>query len=135
VRDAVVRALGGLVVIAAIVALVVVFTSGDGGDDTPQFPDPVVRVVPEPGQLAVRQARIGIVVKAGYEAELYLDGRPIPKDQLIVNEALGEYFYQPMEGLEIEELAEGRRCVSADIVNRVHPEEDPPDANWCFTVA
>jgi hypothetical protein len=130
------RALGGLAVIAAVVALVVVFTSsGDDSRPISRFPSAVQRVVPAEGQLVVRQARVGIVLEQGFEAELVVDDIPIPKDQMIVNEALGEYLYQPGEGQEIEAFQEGQRCVTAVITNRVHPEEDPPDPTWCFNVA
>jgi hypothetical protein len=130
------RAIAGLLLIAAVVALVVVFTTGEGSNEpVTRFPAPVQRIVPQPDQLVVRQARVGIVLDQGYEAELAVDDTPIPKDQLIVNDALGEYFYQPIEGLEIEEFAEGRHCVTATIINRVQRGDDPPPARWCFRVA
>lgn len=130
------RAAAGLVVIAAVVALIVVFTSsGDDSRPISRFPTAVLRVIPQEGQLVVRQARIGIVLEQGFEAELVVDETPIPKDQLIVNDALGEYLFQPGEGLEIEAFQEGQRCVTAVITNRVNPEEDPPDPTWCFNVA
>ena len=130
------RSIAGLLLIAAIVALVVVFT-GDGGDRQPvdRFAAPVVRVVPQPDELVLRQARVGIVLEQGFDAELSIDGTPIPKDQLIVNDALGEYFYQPLPTLEIEAFAEGRHCITATITNRVHPERNPAPARWCFRVS
>ena len=130
------RAIAGLVVIAAVVALVVVFSSsGDDSRPLSRFPAAVVRVIPQEGQLVVRQARVGIVLEQGFEAELVVDDTPIPKDQMIVNQALGEYLYQPGAGQEIEAFQEGRRCVTAVITNRVDPDEDPPDPTWCFDVA
>lgn len=130
------KSIAGLLLIAATVALVVVFTSDDGGpEEVTRFPSPVVRVVPAPGALAVRQDRVGIVLEQGYRAELSIGGRPIPIDQMTVNEPLGEYFYQPQPGREIEAFAAGRHCITATIVNRIRPGDDPPPARWCFRVA
>jgi len=129
------RAIAGLLLIAAIVGLVVLFTEDSDRPEIARFPAPVVQVVPDDGDLVLRQARVGIILEQGYEAELSIDGTPIPKDELIVNQALGQFFYQPLPTLEIEAFAEGSHCVTATIANLVHEDEDPAPVRWCFRVS
>ena len=65
------RAAFGLLAIAAVVALVVVFSSsGDDSRPISRFPSAVVRVIPQEGQLVVRQARVGIVLEQEYKAAI-----------------------------------------------------------------
>lgn len=129
------RAIAGLLLIAAVVGLVVLFTEDSDRPEVDRFAAPVVRVVPEPGDLVLRQARVGIVLEQGYDAVLTIGDTRIPEDQLIVNDALGEFFYQPGPGREIEAFAEGSHCVVADITNLVHPDRDPAPVRWCFRVS
>ena len=129
------RAIAGLLLIAAIVGLVVLFTEDSDRPEIARFPAPVVQVVPDDGDLVLRQARVGIILEQGYEADLTIGDVRIPEDQLIVNEALGEFFYQPGPGREIEAFAEGSHCATATITNRVHPDRNPAPVRWCFRVS
>jgi hypothetical protein len=101
----------------------------------PVFTNPAVEdTFPKPGDLDLRQARIGIDLKSGYSAELSIDGLPIPKDQVEVVVGLDQFFYQPGPGTATGALAPGQHIAKADITNVTDPTHPTSTYAWRFQV-
>jgi hypothetical protein len=101
----------------------------------PVFTDQAVEAVhPGEGQLDVRQARIGIDLKPGYEAVLRLDRIDIPEDQLERIPELGQTFYTPGPDKITGAITPGRHCATASFWD---PTQGGPETgrkySWCFT--
>jgi hypothetical protein len=98
-------------------------------------PNVVEHLVPPSGSEQLRQSEIGIDLAAGYEAELLVDGVPIPRDELRLVPEQNQVFFTPGEGKVIEELPGGTTCVVAiawqSAVGR-GPQDEP--FRWCFEV-
>src|SRR5881394_2017697 len=89
---------------------------------------------PKPGDLDLRQMRIGIDLKSGYTTELLIEGTPIPDDQVEKVTGLDQYFFTPGPGTATGALDPGRRCATA-LIRRIG---EPPGTGrkfvWCFQV-
>jgi hypothetical protein len=81
----------GLLVVAALV-LGVVF--GRGGEPTP-LPAPIESLTPRPNDRALAQAVLEIDLEAGYIAQVFVDGFPVPENEVIFIEATGVHRWQP----------------------------------------
>lgn len=98
----------------------------------PTITDPAVEGTdPKPGDLDLRQARIGIDLASGYTASLKVDGVNIPDDQLEKVVGLDQLYYTPGPGTETGALSPGRHCATATITKLVPPNE-VHDYVWCF---
>ena len=134
----------GVVALLGIIGYLFVISEGDN-DPTPASGgaiegqvfanEAVERFVPPAGDLAVRQDQVGVDLKPGYEAELIINDKAVPKDELTINEPLYEFFYRPAEGKAIERFAPGSTCVTAVIRDRTQPDRGPQRVSWCFQVA
>ena len=140
-----------------IAAGVVIFVLGfvladtDTGDDI-IFNDPAIEaLLPAPGSEVLRQSQVGIDLASGFDAELVINGVPIPRDQVnilrnaenpdesaeqpgVFAETINRFLYQPLEGRAVPELKGDENCVVATF----WPLADPSDVrttSWCFTVA
>ena len=71
------RILISVVVAAALVGLAVGFSGAQKPEELVQ--PGVDRIYPTPGDLDLRQVKIGAVLKAGFEGALTLDGAEIPE--------------------------------------------------------
>lgn len=87
---------------------------GGRGDEGQAAPVAIERVIPLPGDLITAQEEIGADLDDTHTGVLIVDGAELPLDQLRVVDALGQVFYRPGEGKEIERLTEGNH--SATIV-------------------
>jgi hypothetical protein len=131
------RRLGlALVIAAALVAIVAGFMQAETGDDTVTVVDPGVEVlVPKPGDIVLRQSQVGVDLAPGYEGTLDIDSVPMPEDQLTLNEALNQVFFQPGPGKDVEEFTPGRHCVTAHFFQTVEGPELARTYSWCFSVS
>lgn len=96
-------------------ALVAVVTLGIafGSPDRPETrrPAQIEAINPEPGETVVRQTPIEVDVPAGFAIDLFVDGLPIPTEELFVVEGTGVYSWQPGAGQALSELAPGQHEV------------------------
>jgi hypothetical protein len=53
----------------------------------------ILKLYPCPGDTDLRQGTIGVDMASGWQADLYLDNNPIPKDQLAITGS--SYYYTP----------------------------------------
>ena len=122
----------------AVGLLVWVAQFSDDGEPRPagRIDSAVERVVPGNGDAALRQGEIGVDLLPGWTADLAVDGRRIPEDQLRRNEPLNQLFFTPGEGQDIEELAPGPHVATARIWRpATETSEDGRTVTWRFRVS
>ena len=132
-----VRRLVTSVVLAFAIALVVIgFNSSRDSSTKPLYRDAAVeKTWPGPGDLDLRQSRIGIDLATGFTAELQLDTIPIPDDQVEKVIGLDQYFYTPGPGTETGALSPGRHCATATIRPVGASTTDTGRKfSWCFNL-
>ncbi|HTN78538.1 MAG TPA: hypothetical protein VMK16_02595 [Acidimicrobiales bacterium] len=121
---------------AALVTIVVGFMQVQTGDSTTTPVDPAIEaLVPQPGELVLRQSQVGVDLAPGYEGTLDIDSTPIPDDQLTINAPLNQVFYQPGPGKEFSQFAPGRHCVTAHFFKSVDGPDTARAYSWCFNVS
>jgi hypothetical protein len=126
----------GIVVAAAMILIAVRITDTDPESATKAAaPNKIEHVVPVAGSSVLRQSEIGIDLAPGYDADLSIDGVPIPRSQLRLVPEQGQVFFTPGKGKVIEELEAGDTCVDATIWRSSEGKgaNDTP-VQWCFTV-
>jgi hypothetical protein len=125
----------GVVVVLAVVgvvALVIAIRSADVGQDEASADPAVERLVPGEGDQEPRQTRVGVdLVETWTVDRLSIDGVEIPQDQWTVNAPLGQVFFEPGPGKELELLEAGDVCAEAAIHNLLD-EEERRVVSWCF---
>jgi hypothetical protein len=89
-----------------------------------------------PGENAqiLQQDRVGIDLAAGYEAQLSLNGVPLPDDEVIVVPELSQVFYQPGPNQTFESWPSGRNCLLATYWRSATGPGQSTSRAWCFTV-
>ena len=104
------RAVITIVVVGALVLLGVGFslTRSDKPRPVPVQGGAVERLIPESGDLDLRQARIGVDLAPTYEGALQVDGVEIPDDELQRVPGLNQIFFTPGPGTTTGALAPGR---------------------------
>jgi hypothetical protein len=106
------------------------------GDDSVTVVDPGVEVlVPKPGDIVLRQSQVGVDLAPGYQGTLDIDSVPMPEDQLTLNDALNQVFFQPGTGKDVEEFTPGRHCVTAHFFRTIEGPELARTFSWCFNVS
>lgn len=147
------RFLVPLGIAAGVVIFILGFVVADTNtDDDVIFNDPAIEaLLPVPGSEVLRQSQVGIDLISGFDAELVINGVPIPRDQVnvlrnsenpdesaeqpgVFAETINRFLYQPLEGRAVPELKGDENCVVATF----WPLSDPTDVrttSWCFTVA
>lgn len=99
------------------------------------FPAAIEAVQPAPGDEVLSQSQIGVDLRAGYTAELQLNGVPLPENELRRVEGNNEVFYLPDAGKRFESLLPERNCATA----RYWLIADGPSGaltyTWCFTAS
>jgi hypothetical protein len=87
---------------------------------------------------ALRQGEIGIGLKAGWDADLRINGVDIPEDEERLNGPQGEVLFSPGKGKVIEQLAPGTVNVTAFLwepaKGQTH-ERGSHTVSWSFRVA
>ena len=82
--------LGALVV--AAVSLGIAFSPE--GEET-DIPAPVESVVPAPNDTVIRQTTVEVDLEFGYQATLFVDGFPLPANEVVFVEATGVRRWSP----------------------------------------
>ena len=101
------------VAIVAAVVLVVVNLAIFGtlhevrGTASLKLPAPIVLVDPQQGENILPQASITVDMLPKYTGQLLIDSRLIPQDQLVVDENLVEFIFQPKAGHDITQFSPG----------------------------
>lgn len=94
----------------------------------------VEQTFPAEGSQVLQQQQIGIDLGGTYRvARLTIDRQPVPEEQLIRRDELGQVFFQPGPDLVIEAFPPGRVCAVAEVVD-ARTGEAVRSVEWCFEV-
>lgn len=103
------------------------------------YSDPAIKsLTPQPGDLALRQARVGVTLATPYtlaqqsSSGMSINGQGIPQDQIEVIPGLNQYFYTPGPGKEVSSLPPGRNCAQLIIKRVIDPTDQGHPFSWCF---
>jgi hypothetical protein len=104
----------------------------ESGDN--RAPSVVKLISPADGSNVLSQAQIEIDLDTKYDANLVVNGIPIPSDQVQRHPELSQVLFSPGAGKVIDKYQAGTNCVVANIF-RVDGTDDPqPPVHWCFQV-
>lgn len=81
----------GLVVVAALILGTIFARSGEPSP----LPPPIESVSPRPSERALAQSVLEVDLEAGYVAQIFVDGFPIPESELVFVEPTGVHRWQP----------------------------------------
>ena len=153
-RSALNRGVPWILVVAGIALFIAGFaitTTGDPDQPIVASNPAVEELIPAPGSEVLRQSQVGIDLVAGYTAQLFINGTPIPLDEMNVlrdtddpavsaeepgtfDTTLNRFLYQPLEGRSVPELVGDENCVVAEFWALAEPDARQR-VEWCFTVA
>jgi hypothetical protein len=100
----------GIVAVFGIVAVnlaILAALSQENGPAATDRPDDIVMLEPQEGQLTLPQGRVGAQLRPAYTAQLVINGRLIPRDQMSGDPNLGEFYFDPGPDKEYGELPKG----------------------------
>ena len=118
----------GLIGIAAIALGIAFSTEGVAND----LPGPLESVSPEPGDLVPPQITLEIDLEFGYDAEIYVDGWPIPDATFV--DGTGVYRWAPSASSPtIQEWTPGEHTVRI-VWDTYTGLPDPGSFEWSFRV-
>ena len=126
------RILISVVVAGAIVGLAIGFS---GARKPTELVQPGVdRIYPTPGDLDLRQVKIGAVLRAGYDGALTLDGAQIPESDLYREPSLYQIALRPEKGSIFADLKPGRHCASIVFWPVAQGRRAAASQQWCFNL-
>jgi hypothetical protein len=96
------------VLIVVVTLGIIAGTRQENGPATPRRPGAIVQLTPEEGQLALPQDMVGAQLRPDFTAQLTIDGRVIPQDQISGDPNLAEFYFQPGPNKEFRELPKGQ---------------------------
>ena len=101
-------AIVAVVVLAGINIAIWGAQSQENGPAAPQRPVAIVDLTPEEGQLTLPQSQIGAQLRTtDVTAQLLIDNRVIPQDQITGDPSLAQFYFNPGPGKEFRELTKG----------------------------
>lgn len=130
---------GRVALIAGLIGLVAIFltiavVSSDQSQPT-TLSTQVESVSPTPGGLQRPQADITVDLADGFTGRLSINGQPIPDDQLVKVESLGQYLFRPGPGKAFEIFEAG--TYTAEVFFWPVDEKEPSTPQsyvWTFRV-
>ena len=130
------RAVITVVVVGALVLLGVGFslTRSDKPRPVPVQGGAVERLIPESGDLDLRQARIGVDLAATYEGALQVDGTEIPDDELQRIPGLNQIFFTPGPGKVITRYSTGEVNIVVEFWEIARGRGHARKASWAVFV-
>lgn len=93
----------------------------------------VERLYPANGSEQLSQVQVGIDLASGYDAQLVVNGVPIPEDEVQRRPELNQVFFSPGEGLAVERFEPGLNRVRAVIVE-IGTGREVAVEEWSFQV-
>jgi hypothetical protein len=100
-----------------------------------EIPAPLERIFPAPGDTVVRQTAVEIDLPVGYSIELFVDGVPIPSDEIGSTASTGVYVWRPAPGGTIETWPGGEHTVRVAWDRTEGGRPDPGEYEWVFRCA
>jgi hypothetical protein len=126
--------------LALVVNLVIVLGMSSDTTDRGQqgINQDVVQIRPGRGSIVNPLDDIEVRLRSGLTGVLVLNGKRLPEDQLVIDNATSTITFRPGEGREIERLAAGVNNVAVLYWKQTEPEPPPGKRDsfgWSFRVA
>ena len=121
------------VLLAVAVGGIVWAFSNNSSRPPAQETNAVVRVMPPPGDLDLRQVTVGVTLAAGYSDNLFVDGTQVPEDELHREPALYQITLQPRPDSQFN-LGPGHHCASVTYWPLAAPNDTRNSPPWCFNL-
>jgi hypothetical protein len=117
------------ILVVANLGIVLLVNSDTGDSNTESLPSEIESVSPEPGAVALPQDVVSVDLRDDLTGELWIDGQPVPDDQLEPIQQ-GILTFRPGDGKELTRFEAGEHTVVA----RCWPttEERPADPPPCY---
>ncbi|HEY4396534.1 MAG TPA: hypothetical protein VGO28_02555 [Acidimicrobiia bacterium] len=128
----VVIVVGGLaLVVSLVLALGYNSDTSDQGKQNPNAD--IAQVRPAPGSIANQLDGIEVRLRSGLTGVIVLNGKRIPEDQLLIDNATGTITFRPGEGKEISRLPAGTNDAAVLYWSQTEPEPAKPKSfGWTF---
>jgi hypothetical protein len=135
-----VKILLAVLLAAAFGAFALAFTVGGSGGEC-GTPDVIDELIPGCGDSVIQQQRVGVDMRAGYGAELTINGKVIPADEV---QSIGirtdtdrgvaqdTFVFVPGEGKTIEQLDAGQNCATVTYWALAEGRDATHTFSWCF---
>jgi hypothetical protein len=117
------------VAFVAVIVLIVVNLAIYGtrkevrGTAAPERPSVVVDISPQENELVLGQSAVVVVLKPTYTAQLSIDGKPIPDDQLDVKTDVFSLKFEPSPDHDIHRFAAGTHTATVEFWTRTKTYE------------
>jgi hypothetical protein len=126
--------------LALVVNLVIVLgMSSDTSDRGQQgINQDIVQIRPGRGSIVNPLDDIEVRLRSGLTGVLVLNGKRLPEDQQVIDNATSTITFRPGEGREVERLAPGTNDVAVLYWKQTEPEPPPGERGnfgWSFRVA
>jgi hypothetical protein len=121
-----------LIVAGALFGLALGFSGAQKPKDLVQ--PGVSSVYPTPGDLDLRQVKIGAILQPGFEGDLVLDGAVVPESDLYREPSLFQIELRPEEGSIFADLKPGRHCASIVFWPASEGRRAAASQQWCFNL-
>jgi hypothetical protein len=135
-----VLAVGGIVLIG-ITALIIGGAAQVNGPANVQRPPEIVVLEPNESDQLLPQGEVGAQLRANFTGQITIDGRVIPQDQIRGDPSLGEVFFDPGSGQDIQEFTKGGHTAVIQWWPRLIPTAEEARAKhqlrsytWSFNV-
>ena len=128
----VVIVVGGLALVVILVAILGSYA--DTSDQGKQNPNAdIAQVRPAPGSIANRLDDIEVRLRSGLTGVIVLNGKRIPEDQLLIDNATGTISFRPGPGKDISQLPAGANDAAVLYWSQTQPEPAKPKSfGWTF---
>ena len=131
-KDNLRRVVISLIVAAALFGLALGFSGAQKPEELIQ--PGVSKIYPTPGDLDLRQVKIGAILQPGYEGALTLDGAVIPESDLYREPSLFQIELRPEEGSIFADLKPGKHCASIVFWLASQGRQAAASQQWCFNL-
>ena len=146
------RIIGAVVIGVALALIIWGFASAQSGDKAVRINDPAIeRVLPQPGEIVLRQSQVGVDLAPGYRGVLIIDGQEIPTTDVPTGSnpdpnAKGNLdaqfdptqntvLFVPKKGATIEEFTPGEHRITAVYWREVASRDQAVSFSWTFKVS
>ena len=125
-----------LVILAGVVAanlIIVALVVAGRSEQGPPLPASIERLVPARNAVIRPQEDIGADLKDDHTGLLFVDDVEIPLDQLRIVPGLGQVFFRPGPGKEIERLTPGPHKATVEYWPQDRSRDEGFSFSWTFT--
>ena len=128
----VVIVVGGLALVVSLV-LVLGYNSDTSDQGKQSLNADIAQVRPAPGSIVNQLDDIEVRLRSGLTGVIVLNGKRIPEDQLVIDNATSTISFRPGEGKEISRLPAGANDAAVLYWGQTQPEPAKPKSfGWTF---